>query len=597
MASTSSLSRLRLSSLAPAAAAVATICVLLWLLLPNLLVRAVADQLLNQARVLEPSIQSQLESGAALDSGATSVLQTQVHALPAGTPLRVTVIARDGTVLADSAESDEQLASLENHAQRPEIRAAMQQATGFSVRRSTTTGQEYVYAARRLTISDGRLFTLRLAMPLKQLAELRTRLATVALWALAAALAAMMAVSLWFDRYLFQPLVRLIRGAQLLAAGRYDHRLQLPKNRQLAPLAEALNRLAKRVRDQITAVETERDHFHKILSAMPEGVLVVTAEGRVDLANPAFRALFNIDREVRGLTPLEITGLPDLARVAEASLHGEQQPTVEVDLAGGQHHSLLIAGSALGEGGGTVVVVRDTTAASQLAATRRDFVANVSHELRTPLAAIRGYAETLSDGALSDADHAHRFVDRILAHCSRLQALLNDLLTLSRLESSAKFKTEEPVDIAALATRAVETISCTAVQRKVGIQTHWSEVPTILGDEDSLERLFLNLLENAVKYNREEGRVDLSIQPFADAIEIQIRDTGLGIPAEALPRLFERFYRVDKGRARAEGGTGLGLAIVKHIVQLHGGTVEVESAEGIYTLFRVRLPRQPVADL
>ncbi len=585
-----SFSRLRLSSLAPAAAAIATISALLWLLLPNLLVRSVADQLLNEARVLAPNILAQLESQRSSAPCGSTELQAQVTALPAGTPLRVTVIARDGTVLADSARDGDRLAAMENHAGRPEILAAVLQGTGFSVRRSTTTGQEYVYAARRVTTTDGRLFTLRLAMPLKQLAELRTRLAAITLLALAAALAAMMAASLWFDRRLFQPLVNLIGGARRLAAGQYDYRLPLPKNEQLATLAEALNRLAERVRDQIAAVETERDHFYKILSGMSEGVLVVGADGRVDLANPAFRALFNIDREVRGMTPLEVTRLPELTRVAEASLHGEDCPAIEVDLDRPQPRSLLIAGSALGEGGGSVVVVRDTTAANRLAATRRDFVANVSHELRTPLAAIRGYAETLSDGALAEPDHAERFVGRILAHCSRLQALLDDLLTLSRLESSAGTHVAESVDLAAVATRALETISGTARRRKVQIHTDCAEVPPVLGDAGSLERLFVNLLENAVKYNREGGRVDLSIHALGEQVEICVRDTGLGIPAEALPRLFERFYRVDKGRSRAEGGTGLGLAIVKHIAQLHGGTVEVESVEGAFTLFRVRLP-------
>jgi two-component system phosphate regulon sensor histidine kinase PhoR len=357
---------------------------------------------------------------------------------------------------------------------------------------------------------------------------------------------------------------------------------------------------------------------------MTEGVLVVGADGRAEMVNPAFRTLFAIDHEVRGLTLLEITRLPQLAQYVKRSLYGEERPPLEVELDVPEHRTLVVTSSSLGShgprsesdtggiasvgslaagslsngvvggngnGGGAVVVVRDVSASNRLAATRRDFVANVSHELRTPLAAIRGYAETLRDGALEEPEHASRFVSRILAHCTRLQALLDDLLTLSRLESSAAPQLDERVHLGVIAKRAVETLANMAMQRRVAIRTEVDDVPQIYGDGDSLERLLLNLLENAIKYNREGGRVDLAIHSDDAAVEIVVRDTGFGIPAEALPRLFERFYRVDKGRARAEGGTGLGLAIVKHIAHLHGGTVEVESREGACSQFRVRLPR------
>jgi two-component system phosphate regulon sensor histidine kinase PhoR len=626
--------RLRLASLAPALAAVLTIAVLLWLLLPRLLSRAVADQLLDQAQVVAPLLLPHLAAARPAAGGAVSPesqLQAQVLALPAGSPLRITVITAEGLVLADSARPGRRLVAMENHATRPEVRAALSGGVGYSVRRSDTTGSEYVYAARLLSAPGGERWVLRLATPLVELGQMRNRLATIAVLAVLAALAAMMLVSLWLDRRLLRPLVALIRGARLLAAGQYEYRLLIPKDEQLALLADSLNRLAGRAHDQIGAVETERDHLYQILARMSEGVLVVGADGRAEMVNPAFRTLFSIDHEVRGLTLLEITRLPQLAEFVEQSLHGGESPPLEVELDVPEHRMLVVTSSSLGGhgpasgasngngngaasadsgaslskevvksgsngngGGGAVVVVRDISASNRLAATRRDFVANVSHELRTPLAAIRGYAETLRDGALEEPEHAGRFVGRILAHCTRLQALLDDLLTLSRLESSAAPQPAERVDLAAIAERAVETLANMALQRRVAIHAAVGDLPPICGDGDSLERLLLNLLENAIKYNREGGQVDLGIHASDSAVEIVVRDTGFGIPAESLPRLFERFYRVDKGRSRAEGGTGLGLAIVKHIAQLHGGTVEVESREGVYSQFRVRLPqRQP----
>jgi two-component system phosphate regulon sensor histidine kinase PhoR len=254
-----------------------------------------------------------------------------------------------------------------------------------------------------------------------------------------------------------------------------------------------------------------------------------------------------------------------------------------------------------------VVVARDTTQATRLDEMRRDFVANVSHELKTPLSAIRAYAETLRDGALEDRPAAQRFVARILEQSRRLQALLDDLLTLSRLESLEERPRRERVDLLPILRRAVEVVEDAARGRGIEVRIEAppgaaAPVPPVLADREGLERLTTNLLENAVKYNREGGRVAIRLSRTASGeapgerghAVLEVADTGIGIPEEALPRIFERFYRVDKGRARPEGGgaggTGLGLAIVKHVTQSAGGQVEVESELGAGTTFRVRLP-------
>ena len=395
----------------------------------------------------------------------------------------------------------------------------------------------------------------------------------------------------WIDRRLFRPLGRLIAGAGELAAGQ-ARRVEEADAEELAVLSRALNHLAETAETQFAAVRSERDHLQSILASMSEGVLVVGPDGRVSSANPAFRRLFDLAGEVAGKPLLELSRQPELGRVVADTLRQGGPQSGQIELQVPERRTLLLASAALAGGErGAVVVARDTTELTRVADMRRDFVANVSHELKTPLAAIRGYAETLRDGALQEQETALRFTERLLWQCRRLQALLDDLLTLSRLEGAGQAVAErEPVDLAALAQRAVETLAAAAREKRVRLAIDEQPLPRIPGDADGLERLLVNLLDNAIKYNRPGGEVLLRLAPAGGEVMIAVSDTGIGIPPEALGRIFERFYRVDKGRAREEGGTGLGLAIVKHLAQSHGGHVEVESRMGRGTTFRVFLP-------
>ncbi len=414
--------------------------------------------------------------------------------------------------------------------------------------------------------------------------------------ALLAALAAAAAAWWWLDRTLVRPLDGVIRGARDLAGGRTGHRLPPPADQGLARLAGAINRLAERGEEQVGAVRAERDHLHAILESMSEGVLVVDAQGRARFVNAAFRRLFGLAADgpagdFEGRMPREVTRQPELAAALQRALDGRPAEPLQIEVLGPERRSVALAADALRtEAGGAIVTVRDTTELNRVSAMRRDFVANVSHELKTPLSAIRGYAETLRDGALDEPDTAHRFTERILEQCRRLQALLDDLLTLSRLESAeAPFEVRR-VDLAACAARAAEAVSRAAEERGVTVAVEPPEGKVeMLGDLGAIERLLVNLLDNAVKYNRAGGRVTVRLAREGPGAVIEVADTGIGIPEELQPRIFERFYRVDKGRARDEGGTGLGLAIVKHVAQRHGGSVEVESRPGEGALFRIRL--------
>ena len=595
--------RLRLAPLWPALAALALAATLASILLPRTLAEAATAQLSQETRLLMAAVPAPAEF-----TGPDLALEARLRQLVAGTDFRITVVALDGTVLADSDRRDDELAAMDNHRSRPEIALALARGEGSAVRHSDTTGHDTLYAARLVRDGAGRSWILRLGQPLSTISALKRHLSGILLLAVLAALVLVALVSWWLTRALFRPLGELLAAADLMGRGDYTAPFRIPDQRELARLGNSLARIARHAGEQLAAVEAERDHLRATVAGMTEGVLVTDARGRVRLFNPAFCEIFGVAANVPPSDVLDLArepGLVDLIRLvladgSERSLHLERMEPVR--------RTLALAGSKLSAQQGAVVVVRDITEAEQLHRMRRDFVANVSHELRTPLAAIQGYAETLCDGAIDERDTALRFSQRIVDQCRRLAALLADLLTLSRLEGKEPLETLEPVDLRTLAREALELVAGQAAAKQVAVELTPGPSPIVPGDPEGLFRLLSNLLENAVKYNRPGGRVEIRLQapddppapsstPASTAaaattamVMIEVRDTGIGIPASALPRIFERFYRVDKGRAREEGGTGLGLAIVKHVAQAHQGRVEVESELGAGSTFRVLLP-------
>lgn len=592
--------KLRLANLWPALAALSTAALLLFWLVPRLVQQSAGEQLQDGIDVLVPLVSARLSTGARGDGDGDDTFQSWVRRLAADSDLRITVVATDGRVLADSDRTPTQLERMDDHSDRPEIRQARDSGRGVAVRSSATTGRQYVYAARDVRDGPGAPYVLRLAEPLGALEQMRGGLVLIMLLAVAIALLVMVTISWWLDRRLFRPLAVLIDGAGKIAQGEYRHRVELPEEDEVAQLGKALNHLAARVEEQIDAVRAERDHLRAILASMSEGVLVVGSDGRAVSANESFYRLLEVREPAEGKLPLEITRRVELAALIEDTLAQGEPGRREIALRSPRSRVLALTSAALsGPESGAVVVVRDTTEATRLNQVRRDFVANVSHELKTPLAAIRAYAETLRDGAIDDAPTARRFTDRILDQCRRLQALLHDLLTLSKLESvEVEPLRRDPVDLVRVARRAAELVAPRARERRVGIDVsaEGGDIPEVPGDAESLERMMVNLLENAVKYNHPDGWVRVGLGTSGDSagpsttVLVEVEDGGIGIPADALPRVFERFYRVDKGRSRDEGGTGLGLAIVKHVVQSHGGEIEVESDVGLGTTFRIRFP-------
>ncbi|MEO8197466.1 MAG: ATP-binding protein [Thermoanaerobaculia bacterium] len=579
--------RLRLAPLWPALAALALAALLASILLPPTLADGATAQLSQEARLLEAAVPPP-----SILTGPDFMLAGRLRQLVAGTDFRITIVALNGTVLADSDRRDDELRVMDNHLTRPEIVAALARGEGSAVRHSDTTGHETLYAARLVHDRAGGSWILRLGQPLSTISALNHHLSRILILAVLAALALVLLVSWWLTRALFRPLGQLLAAAEEMGRGDYAVSFPVPEQRELARLGKSLQRIARHAGEQLRAVEAERDHLRATVAGMTEGVLVTDARGRVRLLNPAFCEIFGVPANASPTQVLDLAREPRLVDLIEQVVAGGGERTLHLERMEPVRRTLALAGAPLGTEEGAVVVVRDITESEQLNRMRRDFVANVSHELRTPLAAIQGYAETLTDGALDERETAQRFSQRIVDQCRRLAALLADLLTLSRLEGKEPLEKLERVDLRAVAQEALELVAGQAAGRQVAAKLAAGPSPVVQGDPEGLLRLFSNLLENAVKYNSTGGSVTIALESQGDEAIVAVRDTGIGMPASVLPRIFERFYRVDKGRAREEGGTGLGLAIVKHVAQAHHGRVEVESEPGKGSTFRVFLPLQ-----
>jgi two-component system, OmpR family, phosphate regulon sensor histidine kinase PhoR len=547
-----------------------------------------ADSLKARAVLLEPQVRGRLTpaSGPALNR--------LCRELGAGTATRFTIILPSGEVLGDSQEDP---LKMENHATRPEVQAALTGAAGGATRFSRTLLRDMMYVAVPV-VEDGHITgVVRAAMAVDAIgATLDALYLRVALGGLAV-VAIIALVSLWLSRRISRPLEEMTRGAARFAQGDLAQRLALRGSKEIDALVLAMNQMAAQLDDRIRAVENQRNEQEAMLASMVEGMLAVDTEERILRINRSAELLLGIrSGQVLGRRLQEVVRKADLQRFVARTLANHEPVEADLVLHDQQEcflqaHGTLLRGSD-GKDLGALLVLNDVTRLHRLENLRRDFVANVSHELKTPITAIKGCVETLLDGAAADPDASRRFLEIIARQGERLHAIIDDLLTLSRIEQDAE-KHDIPLQVGSLpdvVEAAIQSCSVAAGVRSVRLDLECPDEVLAAISPPLLEQALVNLIDNAVKYSDAGGRVLISVRRSGPEAVIEVRDWGCGIPREHLARLFERFYRVDKARSRKVGGTGLGLAIVKHIVQAHRGRVTVESTPEQGSVFAIVLP-------
>jgi two-component system phosphate regulon sensor histidine kinase PhoR len=506
--------------------------------------------------------------------------------------IRVTIVTTSGQVLADS-EVDSR--TMENHADRPEIREALARGDGQSLRRSVTLRQDLLYYAIRHDTPSGVPLVLRFALPLETsdaaLASFRGSLWLWSLLILGIAGAATILVSRTFSGRV----ERLKEFSRRVASGDFRPLPSDGTGDALEALGGSLNQTASRLDGTIRTLTEERNLSSAILGSMVEGVAVVNGSERLVFANPGFAEILAMDVPPQsGNALVEVVRQSELIEAVRQVLRGE--PRVEAEIVTGtlrQHFfAATVASVSAGKTSGAVIVLHDITDLRKLERVRRDFVANVSHEFRTPLTAIQGFAETLLAGAIDDPQNRGRFLEIIVEHSRRLARLTDDLLKLSKMDADRLELEISDVRVTQFVAICLETAQRRAVEKDLNLVVSVpDDLPDIAADRRRLAEVLQNLLDNAMQYTLAGGEIRLSARQTDHEVVFTVSDTGIGIPKADQSRIFERFYRVDAARSREVGGTGLGLAIAKHLVEVHGGTLWVESEIGQGSQFHFSVPQ------
>jgi two-component system phosphate regulon sensor histidine kinase PhoR len=501
---------------------------------------------------------------------------TSQEALAAGA--RATVIDPTGQVLADS-EADAK--NMENHRGRKEFMAALAGNIGVDERRSHTIGVPYLYVA--VPVSGG---AVRMAYQLSDVEAASQRIHRALLLGSLVAFVVVMLLAALAAHYTARRLQRILRFAEQVSAGDLTARISATSLDEIGQVATALDKTARRVEESFLAVQTSQRQLETLLNSMQDAVIAVGSDGRVQWANRGMERL--VPRRARLNAPVvETVRDPQfLAAVRDATESKKIASARAGSIVPGRSFDVTAAPLP---GGGAVAVLRDLTETERVEKTRRDFIANVSHELRTPLTSIQGYTETLLDGT-SENGHVREFLEIVRKNAARMSRLTEDLLTLARVESGEQRFDPQPTAPAELLNDAEESFREVTRGQDMELTIEASLDTPVNADREAIHQVFSNLIENAMKYAAAGKRILLGARSAERGVEFYVRDFGPGIPSEHLPRLFERFYRVDKARSRESGGTGLGLAIAKHIVLAHSGVIRAESELNHGSEFSFTLP-------
>ncbi|MBN2548488.1 MAG: PAS domain-containing protein [Anaerolineales bacterium] len=545
-------------------------------------------QLTSEVLLASEIVQDQILSGATAEE-LDILAQRWAEKLGA----RLTIIAADGIVIG---ESDEDRLQMDNHLTRPEIVQAEQDGKGISTRYSRTVGDYLMYVAVPVKSDIATIAFVRIALPLghveDQISSLQRTLLTATLLIILAAIL----LAFILTRFSLQPLRDLTFAATQIATGKLDAvRLGSPlthiPNDEINQLTASFKNMAVQLKTQLEALETERSKMAAVLRVMSDGVMIVDNEGMVRLMNPAAEAIFDIRLgEATGHSVAEVLRHHQLFELWQRCHELDSVQTATVDLAP-RHLHLQVTATPLDSSlpGYILLLFQNLTRLRRLETIRQDFISNISHELRTPLASLKALTETLSESALEDPPAARRFLQRMETEVDSLSQMVTELLELSRIESGRVPLQLSPVVPLELVHQAVERLRLQAERVNLTVQiTCPEDLPAVLADAKRLEQVLVNLLHNAIKFTPPGGRIEVRARQQENQVLFTIQDSGVGIPAIDLPRIFERFYKAD--RARSGGGTGLGLAISRHLVEAHGGKIWAESVEGQGSSFNFFIP-------
>lgn len=506
---------------------------------------------------------------------------------------RLTVILKNGKVLADSWLKPSKVAKIDNHSQRPEVKTAFQGPFGSSTRYSSTINTQMLYVAIQFKIGNRR-GVIRAALPLREAEGVIHRIRLFILFAGLVGMIVAIFMSLFASNLIAGSLRGLVRSTRDVAQRGVHPLIEIKPGDELAGIAGSLDRLADELESTVTRLAEERNRFEAVLESMNAAVITFDSDQNIVLVNRSAASILELDTQQQvGRDIFSLVQSDKLRQLVHDVEHGDSA-TTEIKLEQPARR-LLVRATPLSASGGGVMVLHDITELRRLETIRRDFVANVSHELRTPVSIIRANAETLLDGALEDPDFAQDFLEALSRNAERLSNLVSDLLDISRIEAGEYQLNIETTSLTKSIHNAVGTVNAMLRNKQISIEVEVDGPLEAPSDERALEHILLNYLDNAIKYTPEQGKIVVrGYRTDNNTIRVEIQDNGPGIKAKHRPRIFERFYRVDKGRSRHMGGTGLGLAIVRHLTESMDGSVGLDPAEPNGSIFWFSLPTQEV---
>lgn len=504
--------------------------------------------------------------------------------------LRVTIISMDGTVLGDSEQKAD---SMENHFNRHEVREAIQNGRGSSVRYSRTLGVDYHYSA--VYFKDNKVEgIIRLSTPLSAYQELGYDIINSMLILIAGGIVLALLLAIFFTRKITKPIAEVTEAAEKIASGDYEYRIYTSDKDHIGSLAKSFNKMSKNLSISVDILTSRKTELEAILSSMSSGVVAIDRGNNIMFFNHSFLEIFDIkEQDIENEPLFHIVRNATLMQIIDEVKEKDEKISLQGTILKKDVEKIIsITGVPLEREDkkviGTLLVTDDISRLKKLENIRKEFVSNVTHELKTPLTSIRGFVDTLKNGAMDDPVYARHFLDIIDIEAERLSTLIQDILVLSEIETGNDDE-RSMCHIETLVEDVSKLLSCKMKPNVQLICNVEENLRDYLCNPFRMKEVFLNLMDNAIKYT-EEGVIEVTCREESEALIIRVSDTGIGISEEHLPRLFERFYRVDKGRSRKQGGTGLGLSIVKHIVELYNGQIEVKSELGNGTIFTIRFP-------